>query len=125
MRGKAVSGEEYIRLCEEHTASEIAEIMEVSKGFVSKLQAKHKVKPKRECSECHKRFDPVRNEKMCPECRKTKKYPKHEPSIKPKPYRKPRESKAFQIEAEMRKQGKNYADWQKEKTIAEYARVKI
>lgn len=74
MRGKAVSGEEYIRLCEEHTASEIAEIMKVSKGFVSKLQAKHKVKPKRECSECHKRFDPVRNEKMCPECRKTKKY---------------------------------------------------
>ncbi len=63
MRGKAVSGEEYIRLCEEHTASEIAEIMEISKGFVSKLQAKHKVKPKRECSECHKRFDPVRNEK--------------------------------------------------------------
>lgn len=46
MRGKVASGEEYIRLCEEHTASEIAEIMEVSKGFVSKLQAKHKVKPK-------------------------------------------------------------------------------
>lgn len=57
MRGKAVSGEEYIRLCEKHTASEIAEIMEISKGFVSKLQAKHKVKPKRECSECHKKLD--------------------------------------------------------------------
>ncbi len=117
MRGKAVSGEEYIRLCEEHTASEIAEIMEVSKGFVSKLQAKHKVKPKREYSECHKRFDPVRNEKMCPECRKTKKYKYESPM--------PRKSKAFQIETEMRKQGKNYADWQKERTIAEYARVKI
>lgn len=124
MRGKAASGEEYIRLCEEHTASEIAEIMDVSKGLVSKLQAKHKVKPKRECSECHKRFDPVCNEKMCPECRKTKKY-KYESPIKPKPYRKPRKSKAFQIEAEMRKQGKNYADWQKERTIAEYARVEI
>lgn len=70
-------------------------------------------------------FDPVRNEKMCPECRKTKKYPKYEPLIKPKPYRKPRKSKAFQIETEMRKQGKNYADWQKERTIAKYARVKI
>ena len=125
MRGKAVSGEEYIRLCEEHTASEIAEIMEISKGLVSKLQAKHKVKPKRECSECHKRFDPVRNEKMCPECRKTKKYSKYEPLIKPKPYRKPRKSKAFQIEREMRKQGKCYADYQKAQTIAEYARVEI
>lgn len=70
MRGKAVSGEEYIRLCDKHTASEIAEIMEISKEFVSKLQAKHKIKPKRECSECHKRFDPVRNEKMCPECKR-------------------------------------------------------
>lgn len=103
MRGKAVSGEEYIRLCEKHTASEIAEIMEVSKGFVSKLQAKHKVKPKRECSECHKRFDPVRNEKMCPECRKTKKY-KYEPTPQ-KVYQKPRKSRVFEIEREMRKQG--------------------
>lgn len=123
MRGKAVSGEEYIRLCEKHTASEIAEIMEVSKGFVSKLQAKHKVKPKRECSECHKRFSPVRNEKMCPECRKTKKY-KYEPTPQ-KVYQKPRKSRVFEIEREMRKQGKNYADWQKERIIAEYARVKI
>lgn len=122
MRGKAVSGEEYIKLCENHTADEIAEIMDVSRGFVSKLQAKYKVKPKRECSECHKRFDPVRNEKMCPECHKTKKY-KYESPIKPKPYRKPRKSKAFQIETEMRKQGKCYADYQKAQTIAEYARV--
>ena len=124
MRGKAVSGEEYIRLCEEHTASEIAEIMEVSKGFVPKLQAKYKVKPKRECSECHKRFGPIRNEKMCPECRKTKKY-KYESPIKPKPYRKPRKSKVFEIEREMRKQGKCYADYQKAQTIAEYARVEL
>ncbi len=46
MRGKASNGEEYIKLCEKHTASEIAEIMEVSREFVSKLQAKYKVKPK-------------------------------------------------------------------------------
>lgn len=123
MRGKAVSGEEYIRLCEKHTASEIAEIMEVSKGVVSKLQAKHKVKPKRECSECHKRFSPVRNEKMCPECRKTKKY-KYEPTPQ-KVYQKPRKSRVFEIEREMRKQGKCYADYQKAQTIAEYARVEI
>ena len=45
MRGKAASGEEYIRLCENHIADEIAEIMEVSREFVSKLQAKYKVKP--------------------------------------------------------------------------------
>lgn len=124
MRGKAVSGEEYIKLCENHTADEIAEIMDVSRGFVSKLQAKYKTKPKRECSECHKRFAPVRNEMMCPECRKTKKYPKYEPYPQ-KVYTKPRKSRAFEIEKQMRQQGKCYADYQKAQTIAKYARVKI
>ena len=124
MRGKASNGDEYIKLCENHTADEIAEIMNVSREFVKKLQARYKVKPQRECSECHKQFDPVYNEKMCPECRKTKKYNKYEP-LPQKVYRKPRKSKAFEIEKEMRKQGKRYADYQKERAIAEYARVKL
>jgi predicted amidophosphoribosyltransferase len=117
--------EEYIKLCENHTPAEIAEIMGISKSSVSNLQAKTKVKPKRECSKCQKRFDPVRNEAMCPECQKTRTY-KYYPSTPPRTTRrKPRKSKAFKIEKEMRKQGKNYADYQKERTIAEYARVKL
>lgn len=117
--------EEYIRLCETHTPKEIAEIMGISKATISKLQTETKVKPKRACVKCGKRFDPVRNEAMCPECQKTRKY-KYYQTPQPKPARrKPRKSKAFKIEKEMRKQGKNYADYQKERTIAEYARVEV
>jgi len=119
-----IDRDEYVRLCEQYTATEIAEIMDISNASVTVMQRETKVKPKRVCSRCGTRFEPVRNEQQCPECQKTRVYKYPALPVK-KPYRKPRKSKAFQIEKQMRKQGKNYADYQKERTIAEYARVKL
>ena len=36
-----------------------------------------------------------------------------------------KKSNAFEIERQMREQGRSYADYQKAKTIEEFARVKV
>ncbi len=87
----------------------------------------------RKCEICGKEFTPkAGNAKFCSEeCRKqrekfyieNRKPRKREPEIKPK--EKVRPSKAFDIEAEARKEGKHYADIQKEQTLKMVGKVEI
>ena len=93
-------------------------------GWVWSKTKQYGVKPVAACEVCEKRFTPKGREKCCPSCRTTPQKERCKPAYKPKEEN-IRKSNAFEIERQMRKQGRSYADYQKAKTIEEFARVKV
>ena len=124
MPGKIpITEEEFRELCGKYTREEIAQIKVVTENWVWTKTKKYGVKPVVVCERCQKRFTPKGREKYCPSCRTTP------PKERSKPHYRPKEnikkSNAFEIERQMRKQGKTYADYQKAKTIEDLARVEV
>jgi len=124
MPGKIpITEEEFKELCSKYTKEEIAQMKGATYGWVWSKTKQYGAKPVAACEVCQKRFIPVRKERQCPNCRKTPLKERSKPAYKPKENIK--KSNAFEIERQMRKQGKSYADYQKAKTIEEFARVEV
>lgn len=124
MPGKIPTTEtEFKELCAKHTREEIAQIKGATENWVWAKTKEYGVKPVVICEICQKRFTPKGREKYCPDCRTVPKKRRSKPAYKPKENVK--KSNAFEIEKQMRKQGKTYADYQKSKTIEEFARVEV
>ena len=122
MPGKIpITEEEFRELCSKYTREEIAQMKGATENWVWSKTKKFGVKPVVVCENCQKRFTPAGREKYCPSCRTTPTKERNKPVYKPEMNIK--KSKAFEIERQMRKQGKSYADYQKAKTIEEFARV--
>ena len=125
MPGKIpITEEEFKELCAKYTREEIAQMKVVTENWVWTKTKKFGVKPVVVCENCQKRFTPTGREKYCPSCRTTPTKERSRPAYKPKEEN-VRKSNAFEIERQMRKQGKSYADYQKAKTIEEFARVEV
>ena len=124
MPGKIpITEEEFRELCSKYTREEIAQMKGVTEAWVWRKMKEYGVKPMVACEVCMMRFVPVRQERQCPYCRKTPPEKKSKSAYKPEMNIK--KSNAFEIERQMRKQGKSYADYQKAKTIEEFARVEV
>lgn len=125
MPGKIpITEEEFRELCSRHTKEEIAQMKGATYGWVWSKTKQYGVKPVAACEVCQKRFTPKGREKCCPDCRTTPQKERCKPAYKPKEEN-IKKSNAFEIEKQMRKQGKTYADYQKSKTIEEFARVEV
>lgn len=118
-----ITEEEFRELCSRHTKEEIAQMKGATYGWVWSKTKQYDVKPVAACEVCQKRFTPKGREKCCPDCKTAPKKRRSKPVYKPKENVK--KSNAFEIEKQMRKQGKTYADYQKSKTIEEFARVEV
>lgn len=118
-----ITEEEFKDLCSKYTQEEIAKIKGATEGWVWSKTHRYGVKPVAVCEICRRRFQRVNRERSCPACRKDPGSARSRPEPKPKEITKG--SNAFEIEKQMRKQGKNYADYQKAKTIEEFARVEV
>lgn len=114
---------EFRELCSKYTREEIAQIKGATENWVWTKMNRYGIKPVVVCEVCLKRFAPTGREKHCPACRTSTLKKRSNPTHKPKGDIK--SSNAFEIERQMRKQGKNYADYQKAKTIEEFARVEV
>lgn len=124
MPGKIpITEEEFRELCGKYTKEEIAQMKGATENWVRTKTKKFGVKPVAVCERCQKRFTPKGREEYCPACRTTPQRERSKPAYKPKENIK--KSNAFEIERQMRKQGKSYADYQKAKTIEEFARVEV
>ena len=121
MPGKiSITEEEFRGLCAKYTREEIAQMKGATVNWVWSKTKKYGIKPVVVCKRCQKRFTPKGREEYCPSCRTT---PRNRPAHKPEMNIK--KSNAFEIERQMREQGRSYADYQKAKTIEEFARVKV
>ena len=124
MPGKIpITEEEFRELFAKYTKEEIAQMKGATENWVWTKTQKFGVKPVVVCERCRKRFTPKGREKYCPSCRTTPTKERSRPAYKPEMNIK--KSNAFEIERQMRKQGKIYADYQKAKTIEEFARVEV
>lgn len=124
MPGKIpITEEEFRELCGKYTKEEIAQMKGATENWVWTKTKKFDVKPVAVCERCQKRFTPKGREEYCPACRTTPQRERSKPAHKLKENIK--KSNAFEIERQMRKQGKSYADYQKAKTIEEFARVEV
>ena len=118
-----ITEEEFKDLCNKYTQEEIAKIKGATKGWVWSKMNRYGVKPVVVCEVCLERFQRANREKQCPACRKGPGKARSRPEYKPR--KKAKGSNVSEIEKEMRKQGKGYADYQKAKTIEEFARVEV
>lgn len=124
MPGKIpITEKEFKELCAKYTKDEIAQMKNATGSWVWEKTKKYGVKPVTVCIICQKRFTPKGRELECPVCKTAPRKDRTRAVRKVKTNTKV--SKAFQIEKEMRKQGKSYADYQKAKTIEEFARVEV
>lgn len=118
-----ITEEELRELCSKYTQKEIAEIKGATEGWVWSKMNRYGVKPVVICATCLKRFHRAGRERQCPTCRESPIKERNKLAHKPKEIAEG--SNAFEIERQMRKQGKSYADYQKAKTIEEFARVEV
>lgn len=124
MPGKIlITEEEFRELCAKYTREEIAKMKGATEGWVWTKTKQYGIKPIAACEVCLKKFVLAGKERQCPNCRKNPLKERSKPAYKPKENVK--KSNVFEIEKQMRKQGKNYADYQKAKTIEEFARVDV
>ncbi len=124
MPGKiSITEEEFRGLCAKYTREEIAQMKGATVNWVWSKTKKYGIKPVVVCKRCQKRFTPKGREEYCPSCRTTPIKERNRPAHKPEMNIK--KSNAFEIERQMREQGRSYADYQKAKTIEEFARVKV
>lgn len=116
-----ITKEKWEELCMSHTQQEIIDIYDgVSPTWVHAQNRKFECRPQKICQRCGIRFyTELKTIRLCEKCRNTKRKPRTK--VKNKPH----ESQAFKIEAELRAQGKRYADYQKADTIAKFARVEV
>lgn len=118
-----ITEEEFRELCAKYTQEEIAKIKGVTENWVWSKTHRYGVKPVAVCEFCLGRFQRVNRERSCPACRKNPTRERNKPEYRQKEI--VEGSNAFEIEKQMRKQGKRYADYQKAKTIEEFARVEV
>lgn len=104
-----ITEEEFRELCNKYTREEIARIKVATENWVWSKTKKYGIKPVVVCERCQKRFTPKGREEYCPSCRTTPTKERSRPAYKPKENIK--KSKAFEIERQMRKQRKTYADY--------------
>lgn len=118
-----ITEEEFRELCSKYTREEIAQMKAATVNWVWSKTKKYGIKPVVVCKRCQKRFTPKGREEYCPSCRTTPIKERNRPAHKPEMNIK--KSNAFEVERQMREQGRSYADYQKAKTIEEFARVKV
>lgn len=116
---------QFVELCKTKTCREVADVLCLTTSAVYRKARLLGCKPLAVCRRCEGTYAPVSREQLCPACRGGAPVEAKQPKARRKKGKTKHKSRAFAIEDEMRKQGKRYADYQKERTIAEYARVKL